>query len=168
MNTVVVVQLTQDEVLELQTYVDAVQDWHNEQGHRDKMPGKTDDELRAYALTGRAGEYALAKHLGLEYQYSLGYEENRDVHGYEVRTRSKHHYDLATYDTDRDGIYVLATTTNNRVVMLHGWTTLRETLQPDRHASWMNRPCYLTSREQLYPMAFLPSATSHTKTITPA
>jgi hypothetical protein len=157
MNPVIVVQLTQDEVLEVQTYVDALRDRHHELGHQDKMPGKTEDELRAYDLRGRIGEYAVAKHLGLEYQYTLGYEANRDVHGYEVRTRGRHHYDLPTYDTDRDGIYILASTMNNRLVMLHGWTTLREANHPDRYADWLLRPCYLTTRDKLYPMAFLPS-----------
>ncbi len=159
---VAVVLLSPTECLDIRTYATAIRDWNRENGRQDKMNHNrgTDYEYEL-EYRGRIGEYALAKHLGVDYQFTLGYEANRDVAGYEVRTRSRHHYDLLTYADDRPGIYIHASTESSRLVMLHGWSTLEDTLRPERFADWMQRPCYLTPRSELYPMAFLPPATQH-------
>lgn len=162
-HAVKVVQLTTDELLEVRTYSDAIRDWNREQGRRDKMNHTAGQEYEL-EFRGRIGEYAVAKYLGVTYEMTLGYEANRDVAGYEVRTRSRHHYDLLTYDDDKPGIYIHVTTETGRLVMLHGWAPLDDTQRPERFADWMQRPCYLTRREQLYPMAFLPPATQHSTT----
>jgi hypothetical protein len=152
----VAIMLTRDELLEIRTYSDAITDYRLGRGdHSDYVPiaGHGDYERR---FRGCLGEYALAKHLGVEYQFTLGFEADGDVHGYEVRTRGRHHYELPTNANDRPAVYVLATTETDRIIVLHGWAYLHETLIPERWAAHMARPCYLTPQSQLHPLEQLP------------
>ena len=158
MKTLPIVKLTGDEIRQIFTYADAITDYRLAGGfHSDYVPiAGHDDYTRR--RRGCLGEYALAKHLGVDYQFTLGFEANNDVHGYEVRTRGRHYYELPTHADDHDAIYILATTETDHIVVLHGWATLRETLKPERWAAHMARPCYLTKHDQLHPMETLPAA----------
>ena len=72
-------------------------------------------------IEGCLGELALASYLGLFWDANLGMLSRGDVGDLEVRTRSKHYYDLIIHDGDKDtSKYVLVTGVNGSY-QIHGW-----------------------------------------------
>ena len=65
------------------------------------------------------GEMALAKHLGI-YWDGKGQMRAPDVGDVDVRTRSKHTYDLIVHDRDDDGRFIYLLTGGNGAYRFHG------------------------------------------------
>ena len=107
---------------------------------------------------GCLGEYALAKYLGVNWGFTPYDLNANDVDGYEVRATRRADGCLLTKDTDKPGIYVLATLHPiEQIVKLKGWATLTEANTPARWAEFMPKPCYRTPQDLLHPMATLPT-----------
>jgi len=71
-------------------------------------------------VEGALGEMAFAKYLGIFWSGAHEFR-GRDVGGYEVRTRSRHDYDLIVHRNDADGAkFVLLTGINGRYIV-RGW-----------------------------------------------
>lgn len=135
-----------------------VQELRQYRGNRPDQFTIHGQDMKRSEYVGRIGEYALAKFLGVPYPFHITGDMDGDVAGYQVRTRSRHYYDLPTYDRDAPGIYVLATfepDAGNGLVILHGWTDLAATLDPERWATHLPFPCYLTRQRELKPMGTL-------------
>lgn len=107
---------------------------------------------------GCLGEYALAKYLGVNWGFTPYDLNANDVDGYEVRATMRMDGCLLTKDTDKLGVYVLATGDKvNKTITLQGWATLTEANTPARWAEFMPKPCYRTPQNLLHPMATLPN-----------
>lgn len=152
------VQLTATDLRKVAYYAAKIREYRAGREDRFTVDGhdKTSKEV-----VGRVGEYAVAKYLGVEYPFRIEGDIDGDVAGYQVRTRSRHFYDLPTYDWDTDGTYILATwdpRSSDGIVILHGWASLAETRQSQRWAADLPFPCYLTRQKDLNPMSTLPEA----------
>lgn len=91
---------------------------------RDRTPryGATKENDWQLHVEGCLGEMAVAKEYNLFWNANLGVIAPGDIgRKVEVRTRSRHHYDLILHPSDPDGsVFVLLTGTNGSYT-LHGW-----------------------------------------------
>ena len=150
------VQLTATELRKVAYYAEKIREYRAGRSDRFTVEGH---DMTANETVGRVGEYAVAKYLGIEYPFHLEGDIDGDVGGYQVRTRSRHFYDLPTYDWDTAGTYILATWdpwSPHGIVILHGWAALDETRLSERWAADLPHPCYLTRQKDLHPMSTLP------------
>lgn len=112
-------------------------------------------------LKGCLGEQAVAKYLGVPYEYTEYDKEAYDVMGYEVRATFHENGQLLNHPDDKTGIYILAIINpESYAVTLAGWSTKRRAIQ---HRYWntkLPRPCYATPQAELWPMDMMP-ATRH-------
>jgi hypothetical protein len=156
MNRQAMVHLTRSEREQVHQYATEIR--RHRSNRPDKFTRVPGQDMARSEYIGRAGEYALAKHLGVPYPFHVTGDIDGDVAGYQVRTRSRHYYDLPTHDYDTPGLYVLATfepDSGNGLVILHGWTDLAATQVPERWATHLPFPCYLTPQRDLKPMGTL-------------
>jgi hypothetical protein len=81
-----------------------------------------DADILAYHILGAAGELAVARVLGRYWGGDIGSFKKADLgQSVQVRTRSKHEYDLIVrHDDNPDDAYVLVTGTHTRL-RVHGW-----------------------------------------------
>lgn len=106
---------------------------------------------------GALGEVAVAAHLGLEQHLFAESEAKRgtsDLPGdIEVKTRSRHYYDLIVQRDERpDKKLVLVTIENNRV-LIHGWCVAGDVMQERFWADpARGRPAYFVPKNILSPM----------------
>jgi hypothetical protein len=156
-NRQAMIQVTRAERCRVHEYSEEIRRYRNNRPDLFTIAGQ---DMTRTEYVGRVGEYALAKFLGVEYPFHITGDLDGDVAGYQVRTRSRHYYELPTYDRDEPGIYVLATfepDAGNGLVILHGWTDLAATTVPERWATHLPFPCYLTPHRDLHPMTTLRS-----------
>jgi hypothetical protein len=110
-------------------------------------------------LLGAAGEVAVASYLGLKHELFKDKEARRDsddLPGIDVKTRSKHSYDLLVQKkSNPDRKYVLVTIENQRT-LLHGWCYGEEAMEEKFWADpARGRPAYFVPKEHLRPMETL-------------
>jgi len=100
-------------------------------------------------VEGALGEMALAKHLGV-YWDGKGEMRAPDVGNIDVRTRSKHSYDLIVHDRDEDDRYIYLLTGGNGQYRFHGGIYARDAKQ-ERY--WKDpaggRPAYFVPQAEL-------------------
>jgi hypothetical protein len=100
-------------------------------------------------IEGALGEMALAKHLGV-YWDGKGKMRAPDVGAIDVRTRSKHSYDLIVHDRDDDARYINLLTGGNGQYRVHGGIHARDAKQ-ERY--WKDpaggRPAYFVPQAHL-------------------
>jgi hypothetical protein len=125
-------------------------------GRRDAY-GFKGDPWRVH-IEGAMGEMALAKCLG-RYWSGAGerFEDDTDVGGIQVRTRSNHKYELYLWPKDEtDAIYVLVTGLPP-VYRVRGWITGADAKNEDWFKSLQTgrAPAYFVPTEALRPMAEL-------------
>ena len=100
-------------------------------------------------IEGALGEMALAKHLGV-YWDGKGKMRAPDVGAIDVRTRSKHSYDLIVHDRDDDARYIYLLTGGNGQYRVHGGIHARDAKQ-ERY--WKDpaggRPAYFVPQAHL-------------------
>lgn len=96
-------------------------------------------------IDGACGELACAKALGLFWSgMGQAIEDDSDVMGLQVRTRSRHNYELYVWPRDDpDATFVLVTGTAP-VFRVHGWY---EGARAQAHPEWLLSP---TNREKAY------------------
>ena len=100
-------------------------------------------------IEGALGEMALAKHLGI-YWDGKGKMRAPDVGDVDVRTRSKHTYDLIVHDRDDDGRFIYLLTGGNGTYRFHGGICARDA-KHERY--WKDpaggRPAYFVPQSDL-------------------
>lgn len=120
---------------------------------------------------GALGEVAVASHLGLEDYLFLESEAIRGVSDLpgdiEVKTRSRHGYDLIVQRNERrDKNLVLVTVENNKI-LIHGWCVAGEVMQ-DRF--WADpargRPAFFVPKSMLKPIESLVNVESLEEKVT--
>jgi len=109
---------------------------------------------------GAQGEVAVAAHLGLEQHLFAEKEAKRGVADLpgdiEVKTRSRHYYDLIVQRDERpDKKLVLVTIENNRI-LIHGWCVAGDVMQERFWADpARGRPAFFVPKNVLKPLESL-------------
>ena len=122
---------------------------------RNKGPWKGDKALQVHLL-GAAGEVAVASYLGLKHELFKEKEARRgsdDLPGMDIKTRSRHSYDLIVQKgADLRKKYVLVTIENQKT-LLHGWCYGEEAMQDKFWADpARGRPAYFVPQSTLREM----------------
>lgn len=152
-----------------QERVEAMEEGHRRQSvndaqglrGRNKGPSTGSRALDIHLL-GAAGEMAVASYLGMKhmlYQETTAKKGTDDLPGIDIKTRSKHHYDLIVQKhSDPNKKFVLVTIENGQT-LLHGWCYGKEAMQP---CFWADpargRPAYFYPQANLRPMEELAHA----------
>lgn len=109
-------------------------------------------------VEGAAGELAFAKATDRYWDGSVNtFKEGGDVGAYQVRTRSRHVYDLLVRPDDSDiQAYVLVTGTVP-AFQVHGWMLGADAKRPEFLQTYANRPkAYFVPKGNLYTLELLP------------
>jgi hypothetical protein len=125
---------------------------------RNRGPRFGDKALQVHLL-GAAGEVAVASYLGLKHELFKEKEARRDsddLPGIDVKTRSKHSYDLLVQKgSNLERKYVLVTIENQKT-LLHGWCYGEEAMQDKFWADpARGRPAYFVGQSFLRSMESL-------------
>jgi hypothetical protein len=75
-------------------------------------------------LLGAAGEMAVASHLGMKdflYKETQAKKGSDDLPGIDIKTRSKHSYDLIVQRNENPDKKFVLVTIQNKVTLIHGW-----------------------------------------------
>lgn len=113
-----------------------------------------------YHMLGAAGEMAAAALLGIEdklYQETEAKRGSCDLPpNIDIKTRSKHHYDLIVqFDESPDKILVLVTI-ENRTTLVHGWIKSKDAMKEQwKKDPAGGRPAYFVPKTKLRPLALL-------------
>jgi hypothetical protein len=110
-------------------------------------------------LLGAAGEMAVASHLGMKsflYQATEAERGSCDLPGIDVKTRSKHQYDLIVQKNEpAEKKYVLVTI-QDKTTLVHGWIYGGEAMQEKFWADpARGRPAFFVPKENLHSMETL-------------
>ena len=110
-------------------------------------------------LLGAAGEMAVASHLGLKsflYQETQAKRGSDDLPGIDVKTRSKHKYDLIVQKNEDPREKFVLVTIEDQTTLLHGWCYGEEAMKDEYWADpARGRPAYFVPKEQLSPLSTL-------------
>lgn len=110
-------------------------------------------------LLGAAGEMAVASHLGMKellYQEAYARRGSDDLPGMDIKTRSKHSYDLIVQKNEDPKKKFVLVTIENQQTLIHGWCYGSEAMQ-EQHWSdpSRGRPAYFVAKEHLHSMETL-------------
>ena len=107
-------------------------------------------------LLGAAGEMAVAAVLGLKHQLYKEVEAKRnsdDLPVIDVKTRSKHSYDLIVQKDEDPGKKFVLVTIEKGKTLVHGWCWGGEAMNEKFWADpARGRPAYFVQKENLHPM----------------
>ncbi len=111
-------------------------------------------------LLGAAGEVAVASYLGMKEHLCKETEARRGSDdlpgGIDVKTRSKHSYDLIVQKSEDPRKKFVLVTVQDQKTLLHGWCYGHEALQEQFWADpARGRPAYFVGKEHLRPMETL-------------
>jgi len=113
-------------------------------------------------LLGAAGEMAVASHLGMKdhlYQEIEAKRGSNDLPGIDVKTRSKHQYDLIVQRNESPNKKFVLVTIENKTTLIHGWCYGHEAMQEQYWADpARGRPAYFVPKEALKPLSSLKDA----------
>lgn len=113
-------------------------------------------------LLGAAGEMAVASHLGMKNHLYREIEAKRgsdDLPGIDVKTRSKHQYDLIVQRNESPNKKFVLVTIENKTTLIHGWCYGHEAMQEQYWADpARGRPAYFVPKEALKPLSSLKDA----------
>lgn len=122
---------------------------------RNKGPRFGDKALEVHLL-GAAGEMAVASHLGLKHELYKETEAKRgsnDLPGIDVKTRSRHSYDLIVQKNEDPGKKFILVTIEKQRTLIHGWCYGREAMEERYWADpARGRPAYFVPKEALRPI----------------
>jgi hypothetical protein len=110
-------------------------------------------------LLGAAGEMAVASYLGLKHHLYQETEAKRgscDLPGIDVKTRSRHSYDLIVQKNEHpDKKFVLVTIQDKKTV-IHGWIRGKDAMKQEYWSDPAGgRPAYFVPKTALQPMSAL-------------
>ncbi len=137
------------------------QSLNEQQGKKGRNNGAEKGELALrHHLLGAAGEMAVAVMLGMEdklYQETEAKRGSADLPpNIDIKTRSKHYYDLIVQlDESPDKILVLVTI-ENRITLIHGWIKAADAMKEQ----WKKDPAggraaYFVSKTELQSLSTL-------------
>ena len=110
-------------------------------------------------LLGAAGEMAVASHLGMKQFVYKEVEAKRgscDLPGIDIKTRSKHQYDLIVQKNEPPEKKYVLVTIENKTTLIHGWIYGGEAMQEKFWADpARGRPAYFVPKEMLRCMSTL-------------
>jgi hypothetical protein len=110
-------------------------------------------------LLGAAGEMAVASFLGMKDHLFKETEARRgsdDLPGMDIKTRSKHSYDLIVQKREEPQKRFVLVTIQDQKTLLHGWCYGHEAMQEQFWADpARGRPAYFVGKEHLRPMETL-------------
>ena len=110
-------------------------------------------------LLGAAGEMAVASFLGMKDHLFKETEARRgsdDLPGMDIKTRSKHSYDLIVQKREEPQKRFVLVTIQDQKTLLHGWCYGHEAIQERFWADpARGRPAYFVGKEHLRPMETL-------------
>jgi len=117
---------------------------------RNRAPERGGRALELHRL-GAMGEVAAAVHLGLEshlFKELTARRGSADLPGdIEVKTRSRHKYDLIVQKDERPGKRLVLVTIENRSVFLHGWCEATDVMEEKYWADPAGgRPAYFVPK----------------------
>ncbi len=125
---------------------------------RNRGPRFGDKALQVHLL-GAAGEVAVASYLGLKHELFKEKEARRgsdDLPGMDVKTRSKHSYDLIVQKNEDPGQRFVLVTIQDQKTLLHGWCWGREAMKDEFWADpARGRPAYFVGQSFLRSMESL-------------
>jgi len=91
-------------------------------------------------IEGACGELAVAKLLGVFWDGSVNTWKANDLPGIQVRTRSKHGYDLLLRDDDADEARWVLVTGRCPAYVVHGWISGADAKRPEYLQAYGGRP----------------------------
>lgn len=104
-------------------------------------------------LLGAAGEMAVASYLGMKsflYQEKEAKRGSDDLPGIDVKTRSKHKYDLIVQKNEDPSKKFVLVTIEEKKILIHGWCYGKDAMQEQFWADpARGRPAYFVSKEIL-------------------
>jgi len=110
-------------------------------------------------LLGAAGEMAVASHLGLKeflYKETEAKRGSCDLPGIDVKTRSRHSYDLIVQNNESPEKKFVLVTIENKKTRIHGWICGKDAM---KERFWSDpaggRPAYFVPKTALHPMSTL-------------
>jgi hypothetical protein len=110
-------------------------------------------------LLGAAGEVAVASYLGMKEHLFKETEARRgsdDLPGMDVKTRSRHQYDLIVQKNENACKKFVLVTIESQKTFLHGWCYGRDAMKEEFWADpARGRPAYFVPKEALSPMETL-------------
>jgi hypothetical protein len=110
-------------------------------------------------LLGAAGEVAVASYLGMKEHLFKETEARRgsdDLPGIDVKTRSRHQYDLIVQKNENACKKFVLVTIESQKTFLHGWCYGRDAMKEEFWADpARGRPAYFVPKEALSPMETL-------------
>ena len=113
-------------------------------------------------LLGAAGEVAVASYLGMKEHLFKETEARRgsdDLPGIDVKTRSKHQYDLIVQKNENACKKFVLVTVESQKTLLHGWCYGHEAMKEEYWADpARGRPAYFVPKEALHSMDALLAA----------
>jgi hypothetical protein len=125
---------------------------------RNRGPRFGDKALKVHLL-GAAGEVAVASFLGLKHELFKEKEAKRgseDLPGIDVKTRSRHSYDLIVQRGENPDKRFVLVTIQDQKTLLHGWCYGREAMKDEFWADPAGgRPAYFVGQSLLRPMESL-------------
>lgn len=122
---------------------------------RNQGPRFGDKALEVHLL-GAAGEMAVASYLGLKHELYKEVEARRgsdDLPGIDVKTRSKHKYDLIVQKNEDPWKKFVLVTIENHKTLIHGWCWGEEAMEGKFWADpARGRPAYFVPKSFLRPI----------------
>lgn len=110
-------------------------------------------------LLGAAGEMAVASHLGMKdflYKETQAKKGSDDLPGIDIKTRSKHSYDLIVQKREDPRKKFVLVTIENQKTLIHGWCYGHEAMKEEFWADpARGRPAYFVAKEHLHSMESL-------------
>jgi hypothetical protein len=125
---------------------------------RNRGPRFGDKALEVHLL-GAAGEVAVASYLGMKHELFKEKEARRgseDLPGIDVKTRSRHSYDLIVQKGEDPRKKFVLVTIEKQTTLLHGWCYGEEAMKDEHWADpARGRPAYFVEKEHLRSMESL-------------
>jgi hypothetical protein len=110
-------------------------------------------------LLGAAGEVAVASYLGMKsslYKETQAKRGSDDLPGMDIKTRSKHKYDLIVQKNEDPNKKFVLVTIEDKTTLIHGWCYGRDAMKEEFWADpARGRPAYFVPKEALAPIESL-------------
>jgi hypothetical protein len=110
-------------------------------------------------LLGAAGEMAVASYLGLKdylYQETEAKRGSCDLPGIDVKTRSRHSYDLIVQKNESPNKKFVLVTIEDKKTVIHGWIDGKNAMKKEYWSDpARGRPAYFVPKTALRPMSTL-------------
>jgi hypothetical protein len=104
-------------------------------------------------LLGAAGEMAVASHLGMKhllYKETQAKRGSDDLPGMDIKTRSKHSYDLIVQRNENPDKKFVLVTIQDKTTLIHGWCYGHEATKEEYWADpARGRPAYFVPKKAL-------------------